>query len=95
MDAVSAAVAPKPVSVDGLMALARPDMAGVDALIRDRMQSPVSVIPALAEHLIGGSAKRLRPLLTIAAARKEMENGAGSQFDPTVVEAFLAIAPKA
>jgi len=69
VDAVSAAVAPKPVSVDGLMALARPDMAGVDALIRDRMQSPVSVIPALAEHLIGGSAKRLRPLLTIAAAR--------------------------
>jgi octaprenyl-diphosphate synthase len=51
------------------MALAREDMAGVDALIRDRMQSPVSVIPALAEHLIGGSAKRLRPLLTIAAAR--------------------------
>ncbi len=69
MDAASAAVVSKPVSIDGLMALARPDMAGVDALIRDRMQSPVSVIPALAEHLIGGSAKRLRPLLTIAAAR--------------------------
>jgi octaprenyl-diphosphate synthase len=69
VDAASAAVVPKPVSVDGLLALARPDMAGVDALIRDRMQSPVSVIPALAEHLIGGSAKRLRPLLTIAAAR--------------------------
>ncbi|WP_409013040.1 polyprenyl synthetase family protein [Brevundimonas sp.] len=51
------------------MELAQPDMAGVDALIRDRMQSPVAVIPALAEHLIGGSAKRLRPLLTIAAAR--------------------------
>ena len=69
MDAASAAVAPKPVSVDGLLALAKPDMAGVDALIRDRMQSRVAVIPALAEHLIGGSAKRLRPLLTIAAAR--------------------------
>jgi octaprenyl-diphosphate synthase len=69
VDAASAAVVSKPVSIDGLMALARPDMAGVDALIRDRMQSPVSVIPALAEHLIGGSAKRLRPLLTIAAAR--------------------------
>ncbi|MDO9247531.1 MAG: polyprenyl synthetase family protein, partial [Phenylobacterium sp.] len=55
--------------MDGLMELAQPDMAGVDALIRDRMQSPVAVIPALAEHLIGGSAKRLRPLLTIAAAR--------------------------
>jgi octaprenyl-diphosphate synthase len=33
------------------------------------MQSPVPVIPALADHLIAGSAKRLRPLLTIAAAR--------------------------
>ena len=70
MDVVNAAIArEKPVSIDGLLELARPDMAKVDALIRDRMQSPVSVIPALAEHLIGGSAKRLRPLLTIAAAR--------------------------
>ena len=69
MDSASAALAPKPASIDGLLSLAREDMAGVDALIRDRMQSPVSVIPALAEHLIGGSAKRLRPLLTIAAAR--------------------------
>ena len=69
MDAASAAVARKPASIDGLMGLARADMAGVDALIRDRMQSPVAVIPALADHLIAGSAKRLRPLLTIAAAR--------------------------
>jgi octaprenyl-diphosphate synthase len=70
LDAVSAPIArEKTVSIDGLLELARPDMAKVDALIRDRMQSPVSVIPALAEHLIGGSAKRLRPLLTIAAAR--------------------------
>ena len=56
-------------SIAALTRLAKRDMDGVDALIRDRMQSPVSVIPALAEHLIGGSAKRLRPLLTIAAAR--------------------------
>jgi len=69
VDADGAALASKPVSINGLLALAKADMAGVDALIRDRMQSPVSVIPALAEHLIGGSAKRLRPLLTIAAAR--------------------------
>jgi octaprenyl-diphosphate synthase len=69
LNPASAAVARKPPSIDGLMELARPDMAGVDALIRDRMQSPVAVIPALADHLIAGSAKRLRPLLTIAAAR--------------------------
>ncbi|HWF01201.1 MAG TPA: polyprenyl synthetase family protein [Caulobacteraceae bacterium] len=56
-------------SVDRLTGLAGPDMAGVDALIRSRTQSPVSVIPALAEHLIAAGGKRLRPLLTIAAAR--------------------------
>ena len=80
MDAASAAIArEKPVSIDGLLELAKPDMAKVDALIRDRMQSPVSVIPALAEHLIGGSAKRLRPLLTIASARV-----AGAQDDACI-----------
>ena len=68
-NAVSAAVRPENPSIESLLTLARPEMDRVDALIRDRMQSPVSVIPALAEHLIGGSAKRLRPLLTIAAAR--------------------------
>jgi octaprenyl-diphosphate synthase len=62
-------VAEKPPSLDGLMALARADMAKVDALIRRHMESPVPVIPALADHLIAGSAKRLRPLLAIAAAR--------------------------
>ncbi|MBS0332658.1 MAG: polyprenyl synthetase family protein [Proteobacteria bacterium] len=51
------------------MALARDDMGAVDALIRRHMDSPVPVIPALADHLIAGSAKRLRPLLSIAAAR--------------------------
>jgi octaprenyl-diphosphate synthase len=44
-------------------------MAAVDALILDRMQSPVPVIPLLAEHLIGAGGKRLRPLITVAAAR--------------------------
>ena len=69
MDAASAAVASKPTSIAALSALAGADMAGVDALIRERMESDVPVIPALAEHLIGSSGKRLRPLLTIAAAR--------------------------
>jgi octaprenyl-diphosphate synthase len=69
VDAASAAVASGPPSIDELIRLARNDMAGVDALIRERMQSPVPVIPALADHLIGSSGKRLRPLLTIASAR--------------------------
>ena len=45
------------------------DMAAVDALILDRMQSSVGLIPNLAQHLVGAGGKRLRPLLTISAAQ--------------------------
>ncbi len=69
MDAVLAPASPAPASVERLVRLAATDMAAVDALIRERMDSPVPVIPALAEHLIEAGGKRLRPLLTVAAAR--------------------------
>jgi len=69
VEAATAVAAPPPPSLDLLLQLAGPDMAAVDRLIREHMDSPVPVIPALADHLIAGSAKRLRPLLTIAAAR--------------------------
>jgi len=64
-------------SVERLSRLAGPDMAEVDALIRARMDSPVPVIPALAEHLIAAGGKRLRPLLTVAAARLAGARGGG------------------
>ena len=44
-------------------------MSAVDALILERMQSQVPVIPMLAEHLVAAGGKRMRPMLTIAAAR--------------------------
>lgn len=69
LDAAAATLARQPGSVDRLVRLAAADMAGVDALITARMQSEVPVIPALAEHLIAAGGKRLRPLLTVAAAR--------------------------
>jgi len=52
-----------------LMVLAADDMAAVDALILERMQSPVGMIPDLAAHLVKAGGKRLRPLLTCATAR--------------------------
>ncbi len=72
MDALEAPLAPPPEptgSAARLFELASRDMARVDALIRERLQSPVALIPALAEHLIAAGGKRLRPLLTVAAAR--------------------------
>jgi octaprenyl-diphosphate synthase len=47
-----------------------PDMAAVNALIRDRMASRHAPrIPEVSAHLIEAGGKRLRPLLTLAAAR--------------------------
>jgi octaprenyl-diphosphate synthase len=69
LDAAKALIARPAGSVEHLAALAAVDMAGVDALILDRMQSPVSIIPALADHIIEAGGKRLRPLLTVVAAR--------------------------
>jgi len=57
-----------PTPIENLLKLAADDMSAVDAIIRDRMQSPVGMIPDLAEHLVGAGGKRLRPLITIASA---------------------------
>jgi len=58
-----------PASIDRLTALVRQDLERVNALILERMQSPVALIPQLAGHIIAAGGKRLRPMLTLAAAR--------------------------
>jgi octaprenyl-diphosphate synthase len=55
-------------SLDALMALVASDMNGVNAVILERMQSKVTLIPELAGHLIAGGGKRMRPMLTLASA---------------------------
>jgi len=75
LDAVAAPLLRPAGDVETLVGLAAADMRSVDALILERMQSPVAVIPALAEHLIAAGGKRLRPLITLAAAR--LAKGAG------------------
>ncbi len=44
------------------------DMAAVNAVILERMQSPVALIPRLAAYLIAAGGKRIRPLMTLACA---------------------------
>ncbi len=56
-------------SLDPLLALCADDMTRVDREILARMRSPVALIPELANHLVGAGGKRMRPLLTVAAAR--------------------------
>ncbi len=59
-------------------------MAAVDALIVARMQSQVPVIPLLADHLVAAGGKRLRPLLTVAAARAGQPGDAEGEIDAAV-----------
>lgn len=55
--------------IDWLYGLMVGDMAAVDRLVHERLGSAVPLIPDLARHLVDSGGKRLRPLLTIAAAR--------------------------
>lgn len=56
--------------MERLQATLAEDMAGVDALIRARMASDHAPrIPEVTAHLVDAGGKRLRPLLTLAAAR--------------------------
>jgi octaprenyl-diphosphate synthase len=56
-------------SLDPMIQLVSADLNHVNAVILDRMQSPVALIPELAGHLIAGGGKRMRPMLTLACAR--------------------------
>jgi octaprenyl-diphosphate synthase len=68
---VAATIHPLPTqrapSLDALMALVASGMNGVNAVILERMQSHVALIPELAGHLIAGGGKRMRPMLTLAS----------------------------
>lgn len=56
-------------SLDELIRLTQEDMDEVNKAILARAQSHVDLIPELAGHLINSGGKRIRPMLTVAAAR--------------------------
>lgn len=55
-------------ALDRLMAATLKDMEKVNALILKRADSHVEMVPELARYLIEAGGKRLRPMLTVAAA---------------------------
>ena len=56
-------------SLEALSGLVAADMKRVNEIILARMHSKVPLIPELAGHIIAAGGKRLRPMLTLAAAR--------------------------
>ena len=68
---MSAEVVPLPrkeASLAPILSLTATAMNAVNTVILERMQSEIPLIPALAGHLISGGGKRMRPMLTLAAA---------------------------
>ena len=55
--------------LDEVLARVEPDLHRVNALILERLDSRVSLIPELARHIIAAGGKRVRPLLTLIAAK--------------------------
>lgn len=56
-------------AVSQLKELTAEDLSAVNETILDHMQSSVRMIPEVAGHLINAGGKRLRPIMTLAAAR--------------------------
>ena len=55
-------------SLDRLVALVASDLKAVNAVIVQRMDSPVAMIPQLAGYIVAAGGKRIRPMLTLAAS---------------------------
>jgi octaprenyl-diphosphate synthase len=63
------AARPEEDALNRLGALVSADLEACNQAIVARMASPVALIPALAAHIVAAGGKRLRPMLTLAAAR--------------------------
>ena len=73
-------------SIEEMVALTRADMGRVNELILSKAGSDVEMIPEVANHLISSGGKRLRPMLTLAAAQMFGYRGDGHVKLATGVE---------
>lgn len=58
-----------PETLDEVMALSQADRHSVDSLIRERLQSDVVLVNQIAQHIIHGGGKRMRPLVHLLSAK--------------------------
>jgi len=74
------------VNFASVQALIAPEMAQVNTLIRHSLASDVVLINQIAEHIIGGGGKRLRPMLHLLAADAAGYRGASQHQLAAVIE---------
>jgi len=61
--------------MEAASALVAADLRRVEELLAELLSSPVGPIPRVGHHLLGAGGKRLRPLLTLLAARAAFYDG--------------------
>jgi octaprenyl-diphosphate synthase len=67
---MNAIIAPEiPFTLEEIRSPVSADMAAVDGVIRARLKSAVPLVDQVAEHIIAGGGKRLRPLIVVLASR--------------------------
>ncbi|HEY9009747.1 MAG TPA: polyprenyl synthetase family protein [Devosia sp.] len=90
--AASSAVATKQAAgagaLDRLLAATQADMERVNALILKRAESHVEMVPQLARYLMEAGGKRLRPMLTVAAAQL-FGRGSGAEINYAAAVEFM------
>ena len=80
--------APSANPIERLLAATAADMAKVNELILSRAQSHVEMVPELARYLIDSGGKRLRPMLTVAAASL-FDQGTGTAINFAAAVEFM------
>jgi len=75
-------------ALDRLLAATQSEMDKVNALILARAESHVEMVPQLARYLIEAGGKRLRPMLTVAAAMV-FGNATGAQTNYAAAVEFM------
>jgi len=73
-------------ALPAIQSLTADDMAAVDALIRRRLASDVVLVNQVAEHIVAGGGKRLRPMLLLLVARALGHSSANAHQLAAVVE---------
>lgn len=78
-----------PTLLDGIRGAVATDLAAVDTTIRRELTSDVALVNQVAEYIIGSGGKRLRPLLTLLAARASGAAPLASQIHAAVIIEFI------
>jgi octaprenyl-diphosphate synthase len=72
--------------VDRLQVMLADDLAATETLLKERATSPVAVIPDLSGYIVSAGGKRLRPIITLAAAHACGTANHGTHALATAVE---------